>query len=1053
MKFLWMGILMLAASLSAAEPAYYWHFDKADPKTGLHSSNGVNYHNALITEKGGINGTGGLLCNGTKRNHMVLNLDCEAWTVEMKFKLDPVESNAPRYLLAYEHTAWNQARFLLYIDANGKLTGDFRTMKDKKIEKQFVFASESRTWTPGQWYTLRVASKSGGPARMWLDGELVAGKDNALALSDLNDGENRKWYPQVTLGCNPADPAKIGSPLFGVIDDLKIWKSYEEPVQNSVAVVPSNYLLITDGGKQEWSAPFQVLDKETEVLGQYFRADDKFVKNAARAAVSLKGGQLQVSFQCPVPSGMELKQGPDDSIWKECVEFFFRPDAESPVYYQFAAGANGKFEAMRYSTIGSRDKTFQSQATCKATRSANGYTVEMQIPAAEIGLDKFESGMTATGNFTRQGDSCNGLSTWAPVGSSFHNPERFGRLILSSRQAYISRQIAQMKSELERLSAVGEAQAKLLRQLAELETLNANDPAVFAKIENALENLRKSMVSLQLAGRSSLLWKPDTWKNDIEVSMVSRPLEKIKLTAAMNSKTLYGFALSNLSDKPYLGQIKLFPGKYPSKTNQYSFSHDSTFHELFSNVKMREGIPQITTSGAILYDAMNSLPLNTLIRVAPKTTAPLWLELSTEGVPAGNYTGTLALKPAYTGFAGEQIPFELEVLPVDLGKVFVKNFNYSYLERQYTFVDDLRKPGMGSPFARFLVERGVNCVAMNIDVDYPEIDAQGNIGPMDFTSLDRRIDDFLTAGVPLDELSICFYLGWEHDWARLKSYRRLPKEPGKARQSERNVPACKFGTPEWDKAAGSVLKELVAHIQKKYKLPPERIVFYPIDEPFGKLDDPESRGNLAFRSGKLIKEAVPECRIMVNPFSKGLTHAEYLDTLKKYCELFDIIELYDTAVQPDTIKVVRDARRELWTYHILQKETSPETYRRIYWKNFRDGVDDVAAFWHIDGMAGGDGFDPYDSRPDGKNMTDYGTAYADFNFGEIMTGRRMEAHHQGLYDYKAAKLCRQLIEKRKDPEAQKKLDAIVDRALKGDCETMAQCRIELIRLAGTLQKQ
>ena len=65
----------------------------------------------------------------------------------------------------------------------------------------------------------------------------------------------------------------------------------------------------------------------------------------------------------------------------------------------------------------------------------------------------------------------------------------------------------------------------------------------------------------------------------------------------------------------------------------------------------------------------------------------------------------------------------------------------------------------------------------------------------------------------------------------------------------------------------------------------------------------------------------------------------------------------------------------------------------------------------------------------------------------------MEAHFQGLYDYKAAKLCRQMLKRKENPEAQKKLDEIVSRAIQGDCETMAACRVELLRLVESLQNK
>ena len=165
MKFLLSGLFIsLAVSLSAAKPACYWDFDNINPKTRAPlSNNGIHYYNALIIENGGVNGTNGLLCNGKRRNQIVLPLDCKEWTAELKFKLDRADSADSRYLFAYEHAAWNLARFLLYIDRNGRLTGDFRRLKmpEKTVEKQFIFSSEKRAWQPEKWYTVRAGWGNG----------------------------------------------------------------------------------------------------------------------------------------------------------------------------------------------------------------------------------------------------------------------------------------------------------------------------------------------------------------------------------------------------------------------------------------------------------------------------------------------------------------------------------------------------------------------------------------------------------------------------------------------------------------------------------------------------------------------------------------------------------------------------------------------------------------------------------------------------------------------------------------------------------------------------
>ena len=87
MKFLLSGLFIsLAVSLSAAKPACYWDFDNINPKTRAPlSNNGIHYYNALIIENGGVNGTNGLLCNGKRRNQIVLPLMKPALAVQLIF--------------------------------------------------------------------------------------------------------------------------------------------------------------------------------------------------------------------------------------------------------------------------------------------------------------------------------------------------------------------------------------------------------------------------------------------------------------------------------------------------------------------------------------------------------------------------------------------------------------------------------------------------------------------------------------------------------------------------------------------------------------------------------------------------------------------------------------------------------------------------------------------------------------------------------------------------------------------------------------------------------
>ena len=344
--------------------------------------------------------------------------------------------------------------------------------------------------------------------------------------------------------------------------------------------------------------------------------------------------------------------------------------------------------------------------------------------------------------------------------------------------------------------------------------------------------------------------------------------------------------------------------------------------------------------------------------------------------------------------------------------VFLRNYMYTYFNHHKEINDNL---------SRFLIEHGVNMIFVNGVAGYFKgVDKHGKMKPCDFTNLDERIERYLKLGVTKEQLGLLFFLAWnENNFS-------LPK----------GIPVNQDA-----EVRSLFLKTLVKHIKDKFNLNSENIVFYPVDEPWGNFTNPKSLCSKTEYWGKLIKNAVPECKIMVNPRKKN--EAEFDYALKRFSNLFDIIQLYRPRNGKKDINIVRKNGKQVWYYHIMQKETSPEAYRRYLWENIRDNVDDVSSFWHLDSMAGGDGFDPYDSRK-GMNKTDYGAVYVDFNFGQVLSSRRMEAYLQGLYDFKIVKLCRLYLNKYPNKALQQKLITIINKAIEGDYETMDNARNEVL---------
>jgi hypothetical protein len=140
----------------------------------------------------------------------------------------------------------------------------------------------------------------------------------------------------------------------------------------------------------------------------------------------------------------------------------------------------------------------------------------------------------------------------------------------------------------------------------------------------------------------------------------------------------------------------------------------------------------------------------------------------------------------------------------------------------------------------------------------------------------------------------------------------------------------------------------------------------------------------------------------------------------------------------------KDFRFEYWTYNILGSTVPPAVYRRDMWMNMRDGFRELTPFWHFVDMAGGDGFDPTDSSSrNGRNKTDYGSVYVDFDNAAALTSRRQSAHDLSYEDARLIMLQR----KRFSGDASKLAEIarlVKTAADEGTMEAMDEARAKLL---------
>ena len=185
---------------------------------------------------------------------------------------------------------------------------------------------------------------------------------------------------------------------------------------------------------------------------------------------------------------------------------------------------------------------------------------------------------------------------------------------------------------------------------------------------------------------------------------------------------------------------------------------------------------------------------------------------------------------------------------------------------------------------------------------------------------------------------------------------------------------------------------------------PGRFYLYLTDEPNANdgVDDPELKTKMSktYYAAKVVKSADPALRTFTNPHASGAYATEkFCATLRRLEECVDVIEFYRPNLNPGMIARTKDFRFEYWTYDILCSTVSPSVYRRDMWMNMRDGFRELTPYWHLVDMAGGDGFDPTDaSSKDGRNKTDYGSIYADFDNASALTSRRQTANDLSYED-------------------------------------------------------
>lgn len=804
----------------------------------------------------------------------------------------------------------------------------------------------------------------------------------------------------------------------------------------------------------ERTRPFHVLEHEDPVLlGTMLLAEEKFVVNAATAQVCHDDRNLYVAFRAPVPPGMKLKAGAETrggSVWSDdCIELFLDP-LRNGAFYQVMANAKGAFAEFSAPVGGGAVPGWDAGAQVKARYDDTGFTVEMAIPFASMGNPDHAPGAAWAVNFTREGATGGGLSTWAPVGRSFATPARFGTLIFGSRKDYALRNLAKLRASLSEMN--GENQKELvadadrtLKALADQIGRDGDRASEWPAIQTAFASADTLIRRIAAKGRAYMFWLKDLdgpISPNEPIDIRQDHLTALRIPAALNTRAESGFLVTNLSNKPMMGR---FAVKRPDPKGQ---KEPGVSPLETSRLRLYRGMYIELSNGLMIPDVIVPIEYYNLIEVPAQGTVPVWVEVDTHGATPGRYTKDLDFIPSYSGFPPSSLRIEANIAPVDLASVRVQGFTYlsdPNSQRYPVAARDMYRHGFNT----------IHCIPMIINgpnQSMPVFDAEGRLVSYDWSTLEQSAANMLNlAGGDPKSLYVLMYFGWNERW-----YRDLGTDA---------TVKFGFGSDGWKKAFANWLTALRDfYLRKGFTC--DQIAIKTVDEPCGDPADPKSSANIAVRGARFIKEVDPRLRTMCNP-SMDNANFKYLPA---YAEVYDIIQPYDGHVRGNAARMdaLRKTGRELWSYGIYGKDTPPGVYRDMSWFSAANGYSGVCGYaYYI--WNSGDPFNSHDSRPSSPNYI------ADYSVVHLMTDpdtmlfdpatavaplatRRWEAWYQGNVDFRTIQVCRALIARLKaagkaDAAAQyeTRLSGLINATAGKSVGAMDAARETLIQMAVSMQ--
>ena len=388
---------------------------------------------------------------------------------------------------------------------------------------------------------------------------------------------------------------------------------YNPPMARDGLEIRGAKLPVIDGrlddevyGRTELSAPFMSLGRESTTVNALWEdASDRYSRLKTRFQLVADTESLVVAFHAPVPAGERARGSGAFGGQDDYVEFFVMAD-NGYDFTQILVDAGGHALAYRYAGSGSIGaKVSLEGLAAAAAETADGFSVEIRVPLASLGIGPHAVGDVLRGNATREGPTNGGCSTWAPVGTTFNNSERFGEFYWKCRTTTDQKRRQARKEAAERLAATGKTMAFWRK-----DPYQPFGPGEFPDPDSLLDGAHAAEIPC-------------------------------------GTRAIAPFVASNLGTRDYVGTFEVKG-------------------ELANLVRFREvGLVELK-GGTIVADPVWEIPEGRVLRIRAGESALVWLDVDSRDLKPGRYTSEVTLHPARSGFNYERFLFTLDVSSVTL---------------------------------------------------------------------------------------------------------------------------------------------------------------------------------------------------------------------------------------------------------------------------------------------------------------------------------------------------------------------------------------------------